>query len=176
MEDFFNTIHEMFNITIDPSKIEAPSDEAYLIVLSSLLFLVPAVYSYINGQLLITCILIITTILSVNFWRDARYTWRRIIDRTYAKMTFVYFAVNGFLYVTWLPFLIMGCIGSFGLIYCYYMSNKHCSSMNKNEVWCKYHIAFHFITICTQLMIIKSIVDHNSITTDHTNIAMNILQ
>jgi hypothetical protein len=161
MEDFFDTLYKMFDMQIDHMKIEAPSDQAYLIVLSSLLFLIPGVYSYINGQYMISFSLIISTILSINFWRDARYTWRRIIDRTYAKFSFLYFFITGILYVTWLPLLIMGYMGLFGLIYCYYMSNKHCH--NKNEVWWKYHIAFHFITICTQIMIIWSIITHENI-------------
>lgn len=156
MDDFLNTIHKMFDMQIDYDKIEAPSHQANYIVLSSILFLIPAIYSYINGEYLIAGSLVISTILSIVFWSDARYTWRRILDRTYAKFSFLYFFITGILYVTWLPFLIMGYMGLFGLTYCYYMSNKHCH--NKNEVWWKYHVAFHVITICTQLMIIWSVI------------------
>lgn len=156
MDDFFNTINMMFDMKIDYNKIEAPSHQANYIILSSLLFLIPAIYSYINGQYLIAGSLVISTVLSIAFWNDARYTWRRILDRTYAKFSFLYFFITGILYVTWLPFLVMGYMGLFGLIYCYYMSNKHCC--NQNDVWWKYHIAFHVITICTQLMIIRSVI------------------
>jgi hypothetical protein len=161
MDEIINTIHKMFDMTIDHNKIEAPSHQTNYIILSSLLFLLPAIYSYINGQHWIALSLVISTALSILFWSDARYSWRRIIDRTYAKFSFLYFFITGIMYVTWLPFLIMGYTGLFGLTFCYYMSNKHCHY--KNDVWWKYHIAFHFITICIQIMIIRSIITHENI-------------
>lgn len=163
MEEIINTIHKMFDMKIDPDKIEAPSHQTYYIILSSLLFLIPSIYSYINNQYLTAISLVISTVLSITFWSDARHTWRRIIDRTYAKFSFLYFVINGILYVTWLPFLVIGYMGLFGLIFCYYMSNKYCCNINQNDIWWKYHIAFHLITVCIQIMIIKCIADHNSI-------------
>ena len=164
IDEIKEILKEIFDMTIDYEKYVADYSQAKWIMVSSLLFMIPCVYSFVNELYFISASLLISTVLSINFWRHATYSWRRISDRIYAKFSFIFFLIYGIKYVTCLPLIIIGYIGLFGLIYCFYMSNKICKGCNTNimdqdPAWLKYHMSFHLITVCTQMMIIKCIID-----------------
>jgi hypothetical protein len=153
--DFKDVIFEMLDMSINHEKYVASFDETKWIILSSCLFIIPAIYSYYNNLYIYTIILVLTMIISINFWRDATYSWRRISDRIFAKLTFIFFFINGIIYITYLPFIIITCLGLVASFWCYYLSNKYCG---KNPFWWKYHITFHSIIVCLQLLVINSVV------------------
>ena len=144
--------------TIDPTRYVAPYRQTRWLVGSSLFFLVPSIYGYQKEQYFLAIISLLTTSCSVNFWRDASYSYRRRADYIMAKVAFAIYMINGVPYVTWLPFVVTGYGALFMIIYCYYMSNKHSDS----ELWWKYHMMFHLLIAYNQIICIKSIADSNA--------------
>ena len=145
--------------TIDPTRYVAPYRQTRWLVGSSLFFLVPSIYGYQKEQYFLAIISLLTTSCSINFWRDATYSYRRSADVIMAKISFTIYTVNGIIYVTWLPFVVTGYGALFALIYCYYMSNKH----GDTDLWWKYHMMFHLLIAYTQIICIKSIADYNEL-------------
>lgn len=169
------TINNIIEIkTIDPNRYTAPYKQTRWVVGSSLLFLVPSVYSYKNNQLFLSSLLGLTSAISVNYWRNATYSWRRIMDRIFSKISFTIFLVTGVKHINKIPHIICGYSGLFGIGYFYYMSNKNSWNENanssiinveenvetNNEIWWKYHMAFHFLSACSQTIVIHSVINN----------------
>ena len=155
---------EILDMTIDHNRIVAEWKETKYIVVSSSFFMVPVVYGFYNNLYVLPFVLFIASSISMNFWRHATYSWRRIADRIFSKITFAIlfyyfikhsgFSLYFFLQNVWL----------FKVLYYYYMSNKH----HNTSIWWKYHMKFHVFCVFSQLMVIKNVLYHNSITY-HTN-------
>jgi hypothetical protein len=139
------------------------NDELYIaewnhskwLVLSSGFFVIPSVYSYYIEFYGFSILLLLTSLVSANYWRKATYSWRRTTDLVFAKISFTIFVSNGLIYVRNIPYIITGYSGLVLLIYCYYLSDT--LSKMKNEDWFKYHMLFHLIMTYEQLIIIDSI-------------------
>ena len=147
-------MQEIMDMTIDNNKMVAEWKETKYIVLSSSFFMAPAVYGFYNNLYFLPFVLLLTTLFSMNFWRHATYSWRRIADRTFAKISFAFFFINGVRHVTHTPYLISGYTGTIILIYCYYMSNKY----HNLPIWWKYHMMFHLFLTYNQFIVINSII------------------
>ena len=152
---------QIMYITIDPDKIVAEWKETKYLVVSSSFFMVPAIYGFYNNLYLLPCVLLLTTLFSINFWRHATYSWRRIADLTFAKISFAIFFINGFAHISRSVDLISMYTGLVGLIYCYYMSQKcHKNDIRDNtSIWWKYHMMFHIFVTYNQFIIINSIIN-----------------
>ena len=127
--------------------------ETRWIVGSSITFFIPAIYcraSYTN-----TILLVVTSIISANFWRKATYSWRRDLDLVYAKFVFTVFVLEGVHYVRYTPYVIISYPLMSTLIYCYYLSEKY--HQIKYPYWYCYHVAFHLMMTCELFMILDSI-------------------
>lgn len=144
--------------TIDPTRYVAPYRQTRWVALSSLLFLGPSIYGYNVEQYFLAVIALITSFCSVNFWRDATYSYRRKVDCIMAKIAFTVFTIQDIRYVSRKPFIVSGYLAMIGIIYCYYMSNKHADT----ELWWKYHMMFHLFVSCGQFISIKSVADYES--------------
>jgi hypothetical protein len=144
--------------TIDSTRYVAPYKQTRWIVGSSCLFLIPSVYGYSCEQYLLATVALLTSMFSVNFWRDATYSYRRSMDCIMAKISFIIFTVNGVIYITKLSHLISGYGALVGIIYCYFMSNKHGNS----DLWWKYHMMFHVCVSFAQFISIKGTNDYYS--------------
>jgi len=129
------------------------------LVLSSLFFTIPSVYAFAHKMYLFSILLAMTSIVSANYWRKATYSWRRNMDLVFAKISFVVFVFKGVQNVNGVSFMVFGYGGLVVLLYCYYLSEKLFAM--KNEKWYKFHMVFHFIMMCEQLIILKSIVSKN---------------
>jgi hypothetical protein len=117
--------------------------------------MIPSMYAYINQLYFHSGLLFFTSLISVNFWRKANYSWRRNMDLIVAKISFTIFTYNGIIYVNYTPHLIIVYIGLFMIIYCYHLSEKLHKINNNN--WYKYHMLFHFSMMCEQLIILNSL-------------------
>jgi hypothetical protein len=142
---------------INDEKYIARWEDTKWLVLSSLFFIIPATYAYINKLYFYCILLYFTSLISVNYWRKATYSWRRNVDLIFAKISFVIFVSNGILYVKRLHYVIPGYTGLIILLYCYYLSGKLLEL--KKDNWYKYHFAFHFIMTYEQFIIIDSILE-----------------
>lgn len=128
------------------------------LVLSSLFFLIPATFAFINNLYTHSILLLFTSLISANYWRKATYSIRRNIDLVFAKISFIVFVSHGFIYVRTIYYVISGYIGLLVLLYCYYLSCKLLELNNNN--WYKYHFIFHFIMTYEQMIIIDSILHY----------------
>lgn len=127
------------------------------LTLSSFFFIFPSLYAYYNKLYAYFILLLLTSIISANYWRKATYSWRRNADLFFAKISFVVFVSNGGVFVRYMPYVITGYSGLIVLYYCYYLSGKLFAM--KNNSWYKYHVAFHFIMMYEQFIILDSIVN-----------------
>jgi len=130
-------------------------DESKWLVLSSFSFIIPSLFAYYKNLYLYALLLLSTTVMSINYWRKAKYSIRRTLDFIFSKLTFIVFFYNGIRYVRYTPYLITGYPLSIAFIYCYYLSGKK-YSLNHTD-WVIYHSLFHYIVVYEQLIILDSI-------------------
>jgi hypothetical protein len=130
-------------------------NESKWLVLSSLLFTIPSAFAYYHHLYSYSGLLLLTTIVSVNYWRDAAFSWRRNLDIFVARTGFIVFLITGILYVTWTPYLLVGYTGLGCLALSYIVSGKLWNENNPN--WYKYHMLFHLLLMSEQLIILDSI-------------------
>ena len=166
--DAMDTIKDIFDMSIiDDTKFVAPQEHTSWIAFSSLFFLIPSIYGFINEQYFMSAILGLLSILSFNFWRKPNYSWRRIVDRIYAKIAFAICFINGIRHYYFDPLINSSCIAFVIFVYFYYMSNKYCNdtscnNMQINPCWWKYHMIFHFLATYVQIIVIKSMIDYET--------------
>ncbi len=127
------------------------------LVLSSLFFMFPATYAYMNKLYSYWAILVVTSIISANYWRKATYSWRRDLDLAVAKFSFIVFSINAILYVRKIHYVIPLYSGFIVLTYCYHTSGK--LSDAKNDNFYKYHFGFHCFLTLGQFIIIQSVFE-----------------
>jgi hypothetical protein len=139
----------------------APYDHTKWIVLSSFFFTIPAIYAYLYHLYNYSILLVFTSLISANYWRNATYSWRRNMDLLFAKFAFIVLASNGVIYVKKGPYIITGYSGIILLLYCYYLSGE-LLEINNNH-WYKFHMMFHFIMMYEQFIILDSIVESRKI-------------
>ena len=144
------------------SRNEYPEEEIYLagweeskwIVRSSFFFTVPSIYALVQEQYSLSLLLLGTSLVSANYWRKATYSWRRNLDLVFAKVSFTVFVYNGVIHVKSLPLVLSGYSGLGLLVYLFYLSNSLWEQ--KNKQWVNFHVLFHFLMMCEQLIILKS--------------------
>jgi len=152
----------IYNLIIPPpppncSTIICLNKENIYLVYTSYLFLIPAIYSFYKSLKIYTIILIFSTIISINYWINPTYGWRRNIDHIYSKIVFIIFFVNSYFYIQGyiLNIIIYTCL--FICITCFYFSNTVYNHEQLNTkfglYWYHYHMLFHvFVTV--NLMVI----------------------
>ena len=120
------------------------------LVISSHFFLVPAYIAYKNGYYGYATTSLITSIVSVNFWRDPVHGFRRNLDLVVAKVSFTIYFLNGLSNVLTnktqfassnLPAMLV----------CYYASNV-LSKYNYPE-WTVFHFMFHCFVAYEQYLV-----------------------
>lgn len=131
-------------------------DDSKWLMLSSCLFAIPAGFAFYNKLYAYSSLLVLTSLVSANYWRKATYSWRRNMDLVLARISFSTFVFTGVLHVRHLPSMITGYTGLFVLIYSYNLSGKLWKADNPH--WYKYHVLFHVLMMCEQLLILESVV------------------
>lgn len=122
------------------------------IVLSSLLFLIPSFIALQSINLIYFSILyLITTIASINYWIYPINGIRRNIDLIFGRLSFIITVICGILFIKNRKILILGYFLIFGIILCYYYSNKF-GKINSNY-WCLCNFLMH-IFICIGMIIV----------------------
>jgi hypothetical protein len=122
----------------------------------------PGIYGYLNNEYYLSSVAVVNSLCSINFWRDATYSWRRTMDCIMAKLTFAVFTMVGSRCVTRISFIYSGWVGLGSGCLCYFMSNKY-GDVETNEIWWKYHMMFHLMVGYSQFIVIKSIVYNSSL-------------
>jgi hypothetical protein len=135
----------------------APYKQTKYLVLSSYFFIIPALYAIYKKLFYYSSVLVLTSIISANYWRKATYSWRRTLDLIFAKFSFIVFVINGIIYIKYIPYVVIGYPLCLVLSYCYYLSGKLLEEKNNN--WYKYHFLFHLLMTIEQIIIIDSIIN-----------------
>ncbi len=113
-----------------------------LLTVSSFFFSIPGIYSYIHYNMIYSPLLLLSTsLISANYWRDALDDWRRQLDLHFSKISFCYFIYNTFLYVPEQTIVMFGIPNLYGIGYCFYKS--HDCHNKQNKWWKYYHFGFH---------------------------------
>jgi hypothetical protein len=133
----------------------APWEQSRWITLSSCLFMIPSYYAYLRELYAYSILLLITSLVSINYWRNATYSWRRTLDMIVAKITVTVFISNGTYYIRDIPTLIVGYTNLIPLVYCYYLSDKYHKAQNPR--WVVYHCGFHFVLFYEVMLLIHTI-------------------
>jgi len=131
-------------------------EESKYIVVSSALFMVPAIYCLLYEFYKLGILLTLTSGFSINFWMNAVFSWRRTLDHICAKVAYCVFVWNGILYIRTVPDIILSMIVMIAMVYCYYLSHIMCGVV---DGWVKYHVAFHLLAIQGQIIIINRMND-----------------
>ena len=156
-------INNIFDIsTIDPERYVAHWRQTKWVVGSSLFLIIPGIYGYLNNEYYLSTVSIASSLCSINFWRNATYSWRRSIDHIVAKINFVAFTAANLKFLTQSPFIYKGWSGYGAGCICYIMSNKY-GDVETNELWWKYHMLFHLCISFSQFITIKSILYNSSL-------------
>jgi len=134
--------------------IIAEWEESKWLVVSSFFFTVPAVVAIVQEEYSLSLLLVGTSLVSANYWRKATYSWRRNLDLVVAKVSFTVFAYNGVLHVRSVPSVVGGYSGLVLLLFLFYLSNAWWKMKEKR--WVISHVSFHFLIMCEQLIILKS--------------------
>jgi len=144
------------NLFIINQTKRADWNESKWVCLSSLLFLVPAYYSYCLFYYHYTFLTILAILFSINYWRDPLYSWRRTIDCVYAICFFIWITFLAIIYIrkTFLliSFWSLYCL----LLYCNHMSGVLLGKYNTN--WWKYHVVCHCCETYGLLVVFHCIV------------------
>jgi hypothetical protein len=146
----------------EPEKCVAPYSESKYIVFSSCFFLIPFIYGCINNQYFFAITSLLTSIFSINYWRDAKYCYRRSCDLIIARISCMIYVVYGCYYTAinvYVPIIFIWYGLVLSLFYFYYMSCNSVICVNESintssNVWYKYHFMFHFIIFCGMMMVI----------------------
>jgi hypothetical protein len=121
------------------------------IVLSSSFFSLPAISIFAKNSMIgepaktdanyFAKLLIVTSLVSANYWRDSKRGWRRNSDLILAKITFSTGVYYGIIYATTWPYII---VLFFSIASSLYLYGKSAKLIDKNDQnWVKYHFAFH---------------------------------
>jgi hypothetical protein len=129
--------------------------ETQYLVLSSLLFIIPSIYALYNCIYSISIILLLTCIVSCNYWYKATYSWRRDLDIIFAKISFIIFFLLGIINVKCDMNNLIPYCGIILLFICYNLSNK--LHIKKYKYWFIFHVLFHLIMVLELMLIINKI-------------------
>jgi len=142
-------------------KIEREWDQTKWIVVSSTFFIIPGayyLYAYTPTTSIFPYMLIVTSLVSANYWRNATRGWRRNLDLIVAKTTFstgVYISAK---YVqSWshlIPIVTLLCILPF-----LYNGSTKCVNTD-NPAWIKYHFAFHALCSIIGAFILRGSINN----------------
>ena len=123
----------------------------HYICISSLLFLVPSFLAlYINHNLLAYSG-IVTTLASINYWRNVEYGTRRKLDLICSRIMITIGSSHYFYYSDNIYDIVLFCF--LGKILSFLYNNGHFGK----EIWYIYHMTFHFMLMVSATLTIYKI-------------------
>mgnify|MGYP006108067669 CR=1 FL=1 len=129
---------------------------------SSLLFTLPAGYGYLYYNLYFSPLMLMTTsAVSVNYWRDAVDDWRRTLDLYFAKISFSYFVASAVIICPWRYSVFIGLPNLYAIQYCYKKSEELHKYKKYNKSWVLYHLGFHCLMTFQLFTLIRYIGKNN---------------
>ena len=124
-----------------------------LLIFSSLTFLLPFYYAYLNKIYFLSIISLIVSIISTGHWYKVDNFTLRIMDLIMAKIGFGVYLSMLILYTEVRMFEIFF-VNMLFLFY--YLSNNRLT--NEKNDWVYYHFIFHMFVTIDQIIIIKRLI------------------
>lgn len=154
VEDVDKKNSDVYPLNKNSNVVAVTWDDTRWLVLSSSFLLIPTIYGYSKKLYSHSSLLLLTSLVSMNYWRKATYSWRRWMDLIVSKITFSVFLYNGVIN-TWGQIcpMIFGYSGLFGIYYCFTKSEQLWKKKNNN--WLNYHMGFHTLLTCELMMILN---------------------
>ena len=126
-------------------------------MVSSLTFIIPACLACIYRQPVFAIVSFLTTMVSLNYWRDPVPGIRKTADFIVAKLSFFVYFYFAIIKIQWNIFCLCLCLCIFLLLVSFYLS---CSFSQKKMkfphlfLWVYFHFVFHMFVTCGQCMIV----------------------
>jgi hypothetical protein len=142
-------------IIYDTENILVEWRESRWLVLTTMGYLIPTLYSYHNHHYFLSYLTFTSFLISVNYWRKASFSFRRDLDIVFQKIAFLIYLYHGLSYLKGYRFMF----SSYGLLYIfynYYYSNKF--YYEKKEKWLTYHMCFHIMVMLEQIVVLESVL------------------
>ena len=112
------------------------------LLFTSLFFLFPAGLAIQHTRSFYLAILYtLTSLASLNYWRNPVYGFRRNIDIIVARTSFVITLISGIIFIKNITYLVIGWFLAVCIPICYYLSHK-LSNMRMKQ-WCVAHMMRH---------------------------------
>ena len=135
-------------------------NDSFCLVISSCFFLIPGSYAFYNDLYFYGVVSFVTTIVSVNYWRDAVEGWRRSADLLMSKVSFAIYFISGCFFMRDLRLLAIGIPGCGMIILCYFFSNRYWEK--DSFAWVYFHMVFHLFVSIEQLLVLYGGVQINA--------------
>ena len=124
----------------------------YPLVVTSTLFLIPALYGFFNSNYNLSIITCITSLCSINYWRKPDDEWRLALDKTTATTSGIIYFLCGYNYINNTCARQIGYCNATAIVGCYMGSKILYSRGSPN--WVYSHMAFHLFTTTGKLLVI----------------------
>ena len=131
----------------------------YHLISTSTMFLVPALYGYCNSLYGLSTVPLLTTLCSINYWRNpVGNDWRLSLDKTMATTSGIIYFLYGYNNIKNPNIKMLGYWNA-GSIVGFYRLSQILHSHN-SSYWLYSHMVFHFVTTTGFFLVL-----HNSLTT-----------
>lgn len=126
--------------------------DSICLVVSSCFFLIPGFYAFYSDLSFYGVVSAVTTLVSVNYWRNAVEGWRRSADLVTAKVSFLIYFISGLLFIRDFKALVIGIPGCAMIIICYHLANRYWDK--DSGMWVYFHVLFHLFVALEQLLVL----------------------
>lgn len=127
-------------------------EDSWKLFYTSLLFMVPAIMAFFFNLLFLSGTSFTVSVAAMNYWRNAKFGWRRWIDMTVAKAAFLIYLYHAVMHARSLMFGVITAIITSTMYYLY--TNVSVLISKQSKEWVKYHAAFHGMVILAQVLVI----------------------
>lgn len=153
-KDNRNLLEVVDVIDIDQHRKVFPLTEvgSNYLIMSSCFFIFPGYYAYSEGLNLHLVTSAVTTLASINYWRNAVPGWRRTTDMLIAKMSFLIYFSTGIYHIEEAMVFRIAWLICFVIAMCYFSSNKLWGE--DSHLWIFSHMSFHFFVALGQYIVL----------------------
>lgn len=124
----------------------------YSLISTSTMFLIPAVYGYYNSLHSLSTLSVLTTLCSINFWREPIRNWRLKLDQIMATTCGIIYFLYGYNKIKNARIKRIGYLNAGSILGFYAFS--HILYSRGSTYWVYSHMIFHFFTTTGKLLVL----------------------
>ncbi len=127
-------------------------EDSWKLFYTSLLFMIPAVMAFLFNLFFLSGTSFTVSVVAMNYWRNAKFGWRRWIDMTVAKAAFLIYLSHAVMFARSLQFGVITAVITSTMYFLY--TNVSVLIAKQSKEWINYHAAFHGMVILAQILVI----------------------